>query len=285
MSLSVEPIWDGFGARVTGLDLASGISTSEHAELEQLLATFAVLSLPRQPISDQQQINFSSAFGTIHESVIDPEKRRLPDLRFGDVSNIQKDGALTDSKANGKTFFDANLQWHTDLSFMAMPARVTVLSARRLPKRPPPTEYIDMRVVWDDLDAELKVHLETLSAEHSIFASRARMGFTDFNATERGKAPPACHPLVRTQARTGRKTLYLSSHIAHIIELSASESADLLQTLYAHATNPRYVRSYDWSLDDVVIWDDSCTMHRATPFDSNGEVRELRWNGVYDTRI
>lgn len=280
MSVRVIPFTPTFGAEVDGLDLTRTLDPDSLEAIEQALAQYSLLSFRNQKISDEQQLAFSSRFGRVHQSVMDTTRRRLTDARFGDVSNIAKDGGLLAKDSERRKFSDANQLWHTDLSFMAAPARMTVLSARQLPPIPPATEYADMRAAWDALPPKRQRELEGLRVEHSIFASRARAGFTEFSAEERDKAPPAIQPLVRTHARSGRKSLYLSSHAGCVVGMPEDESRALLTELTDFATQSQFIFSYSWQPYDLICWDDSCTMHRATPFDSEKHVRELRWNAV-----
>jgi len=280
MDLRVIPFTSSFGAEIEGLDLTRPLDADSFEAVEQALAQYSLLSFRRQRVNDEQQLAFSSRFGRVHQSVMDTKRRRLADARFGDVSNLAKEGGLLAQGSERRKFSDANQLWHTDLSFMAMPARVTVLSARQLPPAPPATEYADMRAAWDALPPQRQRELEGLRVEHSIFASRARAGFTEFSAEEREKAPPVVQPLVRVHARSGRKSLYLSSHAGRVVGMPEDESQDLLAELTRHATQPQFVFSYTWLPHDLICWDDSCTMHRATPFESDKYVRELRWNAV-----
>src|SRR5690606_21492725 len=154
----------------------------------------------------------------------------------------------------------------TDLSFVRSRARITVLSARELPANPPPTEFADMRAAWDALSPERQAELEHLQVEHSILVSRAKTGYTAFTEQERSLLPPVTQPLVRVHPRSGRKSLYLASHASHILGWPQDKGQALLAELIEHATQPQFVFAYQWQPFDVLIWDDSTTMHRATPF-------------------
>lgn len=280
MNLRITPFTPTFGAQVEGLDLTRPLDDATFEAIEQALARYSLLSFRMQRVDDEQQLAFSGRFGRVHRSVMDASRRRLADPRFGDVSNVGKDGKPLEEGSERRKFGDANLLWHTDLSFMAAPARVTVLSARQLPLEPPPTEYADMRAAWDALPPERQRALEGMTVEHSIFASRQRAGFTEFSDEERAKAPPVVQPLVRTHARSRRKSLYLSAHAYRVTGMPEEQGRALLQELTEYATQPRFVFSYAWQLHDLVSWDDSCTMHRAVPFDAQNYVRELRWNAI-----
>lgn len=283
MPITVIPFTSTFGAQIDGVDTSRPIDADTFEQIERALATYSLLSFRQQHINDEQQLAFSGRFGRIHESIMDASRKRLKDQRFGDVSNLDKDGNLLGVDSDRRKFGDANQLWHTDLSFMAAPARVTVLSARQLPPEPPNTEYADMRAAWDALPATKQRELEGLQVEHSIFASRERAGFTQFSEAERAAAPPVVQPLVRVHKRSGRKSLYLSSHASRVLGMTAEQSRALLDELNEFATQPRFVFAYRWQPADLICWDDSCTMHRARPFDSTRFVRELRWNAIVES--
>lgn len=281
MKLRVTPITPNFGAYVTGLDARGGVDSATHEEVEKALAKYAVLSFPDQPIDDDQQLAFSSNFGQLHFQE-DVSRRRLKNGYFQDVSNIDSDNGILDADADRRVYSKANLLWHTDMSYVARPARVTVLSARELPENPPDTQYADMRAAWDALPLHRQRELEQLQAEHSVFASRAKVGYFRFTDSDKARLPPVIQPLVRTHRRSGRKSLYIASHTSHIVGWPVDEGEQLIQELIEFCTQPEFVLSYPWKPHDLVCWDDSCTMHRATPFDSLKYRRELRWNAALE---
>jgi len=117
----------------------------------------------------------------------------------------------------------------------------------------------------------MKRRIATLVAEHSIFNSRARLGFTNFNEEERREMPPVPQVLVRTLPESGRKSLYLASHAGRIFGMSEAEGRALIDHLIAHATQRQFVYTHRWRVNDLVMWDNRCTLHRGTEFD------DLRW--------
>ena len=174
-----------------------------------------------------------------------------------------------------------NLMWHTDGTQIQPPIRITMLSARVLPPSPPNTEYADMRAAWDSLSDSDKALVENLKAEHSIFYSRAKVGLTDFPEEALKLRPPVAHPLVRTHKVTGRKSLYLASHASHIIGWGHAKGRALLDRLTEHATQRQFVYAHEWKTGDMLIWDDSFTMHRSTPYDAP-HARKMRWSGAQE---
>lgn len=149
-----------------------------------------------------------------------------------------------------------------------------MLYARNIPPVRADTEFADMRGAYDDLDEDTKKTIQNLHVNHSIVYSRHTMGF-DFSAEEAARLPGATHPLVKVCAGSPRKSLYLASHASRIIEWPIPEGRLLLKDLMEHATQKKYVFSHEWHLNDLVIWDNRTTMHRARPFDDKKYKREL----------
>jgi alpha-ketoglutarate-dependent 2,4-dichlorophenoxyacetate dioxygenase len=112
--------------------------------------------------------------------------------------------------------------------------------------------------------------------------SRAILGFTDYTAEERSTFAPVRHRLVRTNPRTGRKSLFLSAHAGAIVGWSLPEARDLLRELTEHATRREFVHAHRWRQDDLVIWDNRQTMHRVRRFDDTRTVRDVRRTTTLD---
>jgi alpha-ketoglutarate-dependent 2,4-dichlorophenoxyacetate dioxygenase len=190
---------------------------------------------------------------------------------FADVSNLDPENKVWDKDSRHRMFQLGNRLWHTDSSFKRLPARASLLYARSVASIGGHTEFADERAAYDALSGEMKRKLGSLVAEHSIFNSRAKLGFTDFSAEERQGMPPAPQVLVRTIPESGRKSLYLASHAGRIFGMPEADGRALLDELVAHATQRQFIYTHRWRVHDLVIWDDRCTMHRGTDFD------DLRW--------
>ena len=150
-----------------------------------------------------------------------------------------------------------------------------MLSAKVIPSVAADTEFADLRSAYDALPADMKAKLEGLHAHHSITHSRWMLGF-DFSDDEHERLKGATHPIVRTLPRSGRRSLYLASHAARIVDWPVPEGRLLLLDLIEHATQRAFVYRHAWRVGDLVIWDNRCTMHRACPFDDMTHRRELR---------
>lgn len=278
MTLKVDPSPSGFGAGVSGIDLTCPVTKEQYEALEDLLSAHGVLYFRNQPINDEQQEALIRWFGPPNALAKQLNNSRITNPYFYDVSNVDENGVIMKEDHERRLYLLANLYWHTDMSMRQPPARVTMLSARVLPEVDPPnTEFADMRGAWEALPPERQQQLEGLMVEHSVYASRAKVGYTNFNEETRKLLPPTQHPLVRTHQRSGRKGLYMGAHASHIIGRPQEEGAKLLEELVEFATQPRFRYVHKWQPNDLLVWDDSTTLHRATPFDDQKYRRELRW--------
>jgi alpha-ketoglutarate-dependent 2,4-dichlorophenoxyacetate dioxygenase len=187
------------------------------------------------------------------------------------VSNLDPDNEVWGENSRQRIFQLGNRLWHTDSSFKRLPALASLLYARSIPPIGGHTEFADERAAYDALPEDMKRRLHGLVVEHSIFNSRARLGFTEFSDEERKGMPPVPQTLVRTIAESGRKSLYLASHAGRVFGTPEPEGRALIDELIAHATQRQFVYTHRWRVHDLVIWDNRCTMHRGSDFD------DLRW--------
>jgi alpha-ketoglutarate-dependent 2,4-dichlorophenoxyacetate dioxygenase len=145
------------------------------------------------------------------------------------------------------------------------------------------TEFADMRAAYDALPEAMKAHIEPLVAEHWLWHSRMLAGYPEPTEAEKQAKPPAQHKLVQVHPGSRRKTLYIAKHASHIVGVPLAEGRALLAELIDFATQPQFVRSVSWQQPgDLVIWDNRCTMHRATPFEDTRYRRDMRRTTVLE---
>ena len=278
MPLALRPLHAVFAAEVDGLDLRS---VEDRARLEEIRAgmdRYAVLVFRAQRFADADQLAFARRFdGELHAKTGSAVlgRNRFGDEALTDISNVDEQGELLKPDDRRRAYALGNRLWHTDASFQDPPGRYSMLHARVLPDVAADTEFADLRAAYDELDPSLKSTLEGLRAHHSIAYSRQTLGF-EFSKAEEEQLKGAVHPLVRTNPRTGRRSLYLASHASRIVGWPVPEGRLLLRELVEHATQPRFVYRHAWRPGDLVIWDNLATMHRATRFDDARHRRELR---------
>ena len=284
MAITVTPLHPHIGAEIRGLDLTRPVAPEAFSVIDAAFSRHAVLVFPDQPLSDEQQIAFSRLFGPLETSpdYAGSKKSRLPHREIADISNLDPEGRVMSAEDKRLLFNRGNQLWHTDSSFKFVPARCSLLSAREIPPSGGETEFADMRAAYDALPADKKQVIEGLVVEHSIFRSRALIGFSEFNEDIHRELPPVPQLLVRRHAGSGRKTLYLASHASHVIGWPVEEGRRLIEELVAFATQPHFVYPHRWRVGDLVIWDDRCTMHRGRPYDDTRHRRDMHRTTVSD---
>jgi alpha-ketoglutarate-dependent 2,4-dichlorophenoxyacetate dioxygenase len=278
MAIQINQIGPGFAGEVSGIDLTDPLSPEDAAAIHAGMDEYAVLVFHGQELTNEQQLAFTQALGPLEQaigtSLRQAEDQRLP-TTFADVSNLDKDNkpmALDDRR---RLFAIGNRLWHSDSSFKVIPAKYSLLHAHSIPSTGGNTEFADMRAAYDALDQETKDIVEDLVCEHSQIYSRAKMGFTDLTPEERERFKPVRQRLVRTHPSTGRKSLFLASHAGSILGWPVPEAQLFLMDLTEIATQRQFVYAHEWSVGDLVMWDNRATMHRGRPFPVN-EARDVR---------
>jgi alpha-ketoglutarate-dependent 2,4-dichlorophenoxyacetate dioxygenase len=279
MPTIVSPIPWAFAGQVSGVDCAAPLTGADVASIDAAMDQHAVLIFRDQPLNDEQQLTFTRRFGQLerYETPGHIRKREEERLAGGiaDFSNLTHDGSVMSPEDRVWLFKLGDRLWHSDSSFRPVPAKYSLLSGRTIPSRGGDTEFADMRAAYDALDEETKAEIEDLVCEHSLIHSRETIGFADITPEEREHFRPVRHPLVRTDRRTGRKSLFLSAHAGAILGWTIPEARMFLRDLTEHATQPQFVYRHHWRPGDLVMWDNRTTMHRARRF-QRSEVRDVR---------
>lgn len=276
--MEIRPLHPLFAAEILGLDLAEPPSIDVVMAVEDAMREHAVVVIRGQThIGDDEHIRFSRAFGPLE---LPPSlgfktstKRRFR-WELYDASNLDNDGNIEAADTLKRRYSKGNELFHTDSSFNLLPTKWSLLLGHIVTPERGETEFVDTRVAYEALPEATKQRIERLVAEHNVWRSRERAGFTDTDPLKQS-LPAVQHPLVRV-SESGRKALYLGSHADHIIGLPLEEGRALLEELVAFATQPQFVYAHKWQAGDLVIWDNRCTMHRATAYDYLTHKRDLR---------
>ncbi|HSI02387.1 MAG TPA: TauD/TfdA family dioxygenase [Reyranella sp.] len=257
----VQPVDASFGAVVGGVRLPE-IDQPTWAALHDTWLQHALLIFPGQFLKKDEQIAFAKRFGPL-------------EFEMGAVSNVREDGTLR-VEAEGDDvvkILKGNEGWHADSTFKPIQAKGAVFSAEVVPTVGGHTGWADMRAAYDALDSATRARVEKLTAYHSLHYSQGRIGHVPKPGTEDYRKlgfegdRDVLRPLVKTHPDTGRKSLLIGRHAHDIPGLSAEESQQLLQELIDFACQPPRLYHHDWRAGDVVIWDNRCLLHQATPFD------------------
>jgi alpha-ketoglutarate-dependent 2,4-dichlorophenoxyacetate dioxygenase len=278
--MDVTPL-TAFGAAVTGLDLTRpGPALAETCY--RLFDTYGVCVFHDTGLDDASHVAFSRQFGQLeHAPLIRTREQRFSLPELFDAGNLDADGTIR-SDERSRLFSKGNQLWHTDSSFRPERSSYSMLLSHIIPPEGGDTEFADMRAAYRALPPAMKDRIDGLEAEHTIWHSRKLAGYPDASERETTMIPGARQPLVLVHPRTGEKAIYLARHISHIIGLPKDESDALIDELIAFATQRQFVYVHKWRVGDLLVWDNRCTMHRATPFNDVGYPRDMRRTTVRD---
>jgi alpha-ketoglutarate-dependent 2,4-dichlorophenoxyacetate dioxygenase len=249
MGITFTPLHPVFAAECSGIDIGLSLSPQDAAAIDEGMDRYAVLVFRRpEPLSTEQQIAFTKKFGELeppYTQIQSPEGKRLDDPALSDISNLGPGDRILDRDDRKRLFGLGNQLWHSDSSYKVIPARYSLLCAHVIPPEGGNTEFADMRAAYDALDGKTKALIEDLVCEHSRVFSKGALGVS-FTEEELKAFAPVRQRLVRTHRKTGRKSLYLSSHAGRIVGWPVPEAMLLLRELTEHATQREFVYSHKW---------------------------------------
>lgn len=259
--LDIAQISPVLGARTSGIDLSRPIDDADFTRIESALHEHGFIVFPGQQLKPGELVAFARLWGPLEPHVIDtfhhPE-----DANILILSNVMRDGKPTG-------LADAGSYFHTDYSYLEVPARYTVLYALQMPRERSGTTFANQRRAYEELPEAMKRRLEGLVARHHYgnrddLEEGSRTAASMLSADQKSRMTWVRHAVVRPHPRTGLKTLYAVSGSSFAIEgLDEAASRALLDVLKAHSTQSKYCHTYDYRVGDVIVWDNAQLLHKA----------------------
>ena len=260
--LELEPLDTCFGVRVHGVELRS-IDDETFEQLRQAWIEHGLLVFSEQFLTPDEQNVVAERFG---------------DLEFpaAPISNVGRDGKVhhepTDDVVKS---LRGNEGWHHDSTYMPIQAKGAIFSAEVVPTEGAATGFADMRAAYEALDDETREQIADLKAQHSLYYSQGRAGYLPKKKDDGSYGMYGYHDLdfplrtlVKTHPDTGRPNLNIGRHAHDIVGMDPDESVALLDRLNEMAVaDPKRVYHHEWTVGDMLIWDNRRLMHCATPFD------------------
>jgi taurine dioxygenase len=283
MPLVVKPLSPALGAEIAGVDLREDLSAETFAEILDTWHKHLVILFRDQSLSEDGQIRFAQRFGELQKRTRPPEAineaghTKYPQLTML-VSNIRENGRLIGSLPDGEMHF------HSDQCYLEKPATGTFLYALEVPSEGGDTLFLNMYRAYDELPSALKAHVDGRKALNAYLydsTTRAVNGSkVDFTAH-----PHFIQPIVRTHPDTKRKALYVNRLMTFTVDgMDEEEGSTLLNKLFDHIEQDRFIYAHHWRVGDLVLWDNRCTLHARTDF-SDKERRLLRRYTVLGDRV
>jgi len=261
------PLSEHTGVAVEGVDLSADLSAELVQSLYRAFLDKSVLVVRGQSLDPDQMLAAARLFG----EPFDQHNTRFALPERPEVHYISNQ----DKYPNGKPYIPGS-GYHTDHSNAAEPPKATVLLAKALPSQGGDTQFVNMGLAYETLDAETQARIEGLQAEHvyqSSHSARKLVGLTEKRRQEVEQS--VVHPLVRRHGETGRRALYINPiRIERLIGMSNEEALPLLDRLLAHATQPAHEYRHSWRIGDFVMWDNRNLLHKAN---GDYDLNELRY--------
>lgn len=271
--MDIRPINGCFAAEVLDVQLAS-VGDGEFSRIEQAFYDYSVLVFHDQRLSEEAHVAFSRRFGELEMTMVnDPSGGGGP---VNHISNVDERGRLIPMNDSRMVYNSGNALWHTDSSYKPVPAKASLLFAEEVPPSGGETEFACMRAAYETLSSEERDALEHLVAEHDLAYSRAKIDPNVMSLAFREEVPPQRQAMIRVIPETGCKTFYAGAHAARVVGWSEARGRALIDRLNALATAPQFVYRHRWSVNDLVMWDNRCCLHRGRPWDGSKFRRIMR---------
>ena len=255
------PLSPGFGVETRDVDLRR-LDDATWAEVERAFYGGQVLAIRGQELAPRDFVAFARRFGPPEPHVID-QFHHPDDPNILILSNRRRDGQPVG-------LADAGTYFHTDYSYLQVPARATTLYSVEVPSRGGDTLFANQYAAYDGLPEATRRRIDGLVAVHHYgnrndLDTASRTVASVLSPEQEAKMPLVTHPLVRAHPVTGRKALYaVSGSSFGIVGMDEGEARALLDELAAHATQPKYVLRFAYGAGDVVVWDNASLLHSAT---------------------
>ncbi len=271
-----RPTRAALGADVDGVDL-NDPSPGDLATIRAALRERLVIRLRARDLDDVAFTRLAERFGELEGS---PDYSRSREVyvaaspKMTVVSNVTEDGKPVGDHGDGE------LNWHSDQGFVDRPSAFTFLLAREVPPSGGNTSFCNMYRAYERLPDEVRARIARLKIKHQESHTAQgvpRPGYRDIGTTDPRELPGPQHPVVRTHPESGRQALYLGRRFgAYVPGLTLAESEKLLDVLWAHAGLPDDTWTQEWTVGDLIVWDNRCTMHRRDAFAGQGRRRMHR---------
>ena len=271
--MNVIPTGRALGAEVTGIDLSKDVSAAAREVIVKAYTEHLVLLFRGQSLSFADLLRLRELFGppglAANQLLGLGRKKYYSDDIPDDITIISN---ITD--ANGKplgALGNDEAFWHTDSSFTETPISASLLHAIEVTEQGGETAFLNMYRAYDDMPPALAAKINGCYANHSKVHSSNGVKRPEFaDVTDPSKAPGVKHPIVRTHPVTGRRCLYLGRRLnSYIFGLPLQESEKLLDEIWAHTCQDKYVWEHKWRVGDLLVWDNRCTMHHRNAFSPN----------------
>jgi alpha-ketoglutarate-dependent 2,4-dichlorophenoxyacetate dioxygenase len=260
-----------FGVEIHGVDLRELTAAHGYPAVRQAFETHSLLLFRDQQFDDAAHLGLGALFGPIEDR---SQGKDGPDPAVSRVTNRGEDDAIAAESDRRTLNLMANQLWHTDSTFLPVPALANILAARVLSSQGGETEFVSTRAAWQDLPEGLKAKARNAVFRHRYAHSRAKISAALAKEEAFTKWPDRAWKAVWRNPVNGEDALYIASHAFAVEGMPEAEGQSFIDELIAFATRAECVYTHAWRPGDVLIWDERATLHRGRPW-PYGEERTL----------
>ncbi len=264
-TLTTKPLCEAFGVEISGIDIND--VTAEHLfpDIRALFERHSAVLFTAQDMTEETHWRLANLFGPVEDRKAD-ERKADEAMEIPEVSNLRDDGTTTERMDLQTLNLKANFLWHSDSTFLPVPALVNILTAKIVPVDGGATELASTRAAWSAMPGDLKSKVEGRGIWHRYSHSRRKISEELAALPMFNKWPDQCWRSVWTNPVNGQEALYVASHAFRIEGYSEDDSAAILDELIAFCTQEPFVYAHRWSVGDVLLWDQRAVLHRGTPW-------------------
>jgi alpha-ketoglutarate-dependent 2,4-dichlorophenoxyacetate dioxygenase len=276
-NLSIEPMDQEFGARITGIDLTGILDDATVAQIHRAIDDYSFLTFPDQSFDDDRQLAFTKRLGEPEEShtALGQEGRIV---YFGTIGNIAADGSVEGNDHQRTKFLTGNNMWHSDSSFRPVPTYVSIMVPYEVPEEGGLTQFVSERAAYARLAEETRQKIDPLIAIHDYVYSRSKVA--PVSPSHAASLPPVRQRLVRTNAGTGARNFFVGAHCRDIDGWEFDDSRTLIEGLQEEATGAEHIYEHSWQVGELAIWDNRTLIHRGTGYNADKYRRRMRQSRV-----
>ncbi len=264
-SLNTTPLTAQFGVEITGVDLHEVTTDYLFPEIRGAFEHHSALLFRGQEMDDETHKRVARLFGPLEnrdaDNLMEDDSFKVPE-----VSNVTEEGNVTGEFDMHTLNLKANMLWHTDSTFLPVPALINMITARIVPDEGGATELATTRAAYKDMPGDMKEKLRNARVWHHLSKSRERLSPEFAKYAMFHKWPEQCWNALWCNPVTGDDAVYIASHAYKVEGMDEDEGQAFIDNIIDFCTQPDYVYSHQWDVGDVLIWDERATLHRGMPW-------------------
>ncbi|BCJ47251.1 taurine dioxygenase [Actinoplanes ianthinogenes] len=265
MAIKIDRVAGRIGAEISGVDLSHRLDEGDVAAIRDALHAHKVVFFRGQNLDHAQQIAFARQFGDLthahpHE---DAAPEDAPEILTIDPRRYEEQYGI-DRKQQSRRQYSYYAGWHTDVTAAVNPPAASILRAEVVPAFGGDTAWSNLVAAYEGLSEPLRDFVDGLRAEHRFLASVDTSELNGYQDRINKNLLVAVHPVVRVHPETGERALFVNpGFTTKILGLSAAESRQILDLLFAQIARPAYTVRFRWQPGDIAFWDNRATAHLA----------------------